>query len=102
MTTSIPKKTVLITGRSLGGIGSALALAFHKHNFTVFTTARSHSKISHLRDLGLTTFALDITDPVSIKMAVEVVKSASGGLDILVNNAGAGTLPSPPSSKERK
>jgi hypothetical protein len=92
MATSLPKKTVLLTGCSHGGIGSSLALAFHKHNFTVFATARSLYKISHLKGFSLTVFELDTTDPVSIKNAVEAVKTATGGtLDILINNAGAGT-----------
>jgi 1-acylglycerone phosphate reductase len=83
-------KSVLITGCSLGGIGSSLAIAFQKHNLHVFATARSLSKMEHLRDLpNITLLSLDVTSSVSISSAVEAVKTATGGtLDYLVNNAG--------------
>ncbi|CAD6448630.1 8206903f-48bd-4ae8-b69e-0cb7d3398fd3 [Sclerotinia trifoliorum] len=84
-------KTVLITGCSEGGIGDSLAKTFHSKGLRVFATARNVSKIEHLKRLGLDTLALDVTDPTSIKMAVEAVSLATGGtLDFLVNNSGAG------------
>lgn len=84
-------KTVLITGCSKGGIGDALAQAFHKRGLKVFATARNLSKIEHLKTMGMSVLALDIVDPTSVKNVVEVVKKATGGtLDFLVNNAGAG------------
>lgn len=90
-------KTVLITGTSAGGIGSALASAFSKRNHTVFATARDVTKASHLASLpGVVIIALDVTIPDSIVAAVEAVKAKTGGkgLDILINNAGAGyTMP---------
>lgn len=85
------QKTVLITGCSEGGIGDALAKAFHRKGLRVFATARNLSKIQHLQKLGLDTLALDVTDAASIKAAVEAVISETGGtLDFLVNNSGAG------------
>src|SRR6187402_2831283 len=81
----------LITGCSAGGIGDALAQEFHKNGIHVFATARSLSKISHLKALGLSTIQLDVTSPESIKDAVAEVQKVTGGkLDFLVNNAGLG------------
>lgn len=84
-------KSVLITGCSAGGIGDALAKAFHLRGLRVFATARTPSKIEHLKTMGMDVLALDVTDPKSVAAAVETVKAATGGkLDILVNNAGVG------------
>ncbi|KAL3456726.1 hypothetical protein BJX64DRAFT_36943 [Aspergillus heterothallicus] len=85
-----PRKTVLITGCSAGGAGSALAEAFAARGLHVFATARSVSKMSHLeKNDHITLLQLDIEDPESIAVAVEAVKKHTGGtLDYLVNNAG--------------
>ncbi|KIW87418.1 uncharacterized protein Z519_12054 [Cladophialophora bantiana CBS 173.52] len=85
------KRTVLITGCSDGGLGAALALAFHKQGDRVFATARTPSKMSSLQSLGIETLPLDVLSEESIRTCVEKVSSLTGGsLDILVNNAGAG------------
>ena len=85
------QKSVLITGCSAGGIGDALAQCFHHRGFRVFATARNVFKIRHLKEMGMEAVELDVTDAVSIKKAVEHVKSSSSGtLDILVNNAAGG------------
>ncbi|KAG9253802.1 uncharacterized protein F5Z01DRAFT_623235 [Emericellopsis atlantica] len=85
------QQTVLITGCSEGGIGDALAQAFHKKGLRVFASARNPAKVEHLKDAGLETLQLDVTDQGSIKKAVSIVKAATGGsLDFLVNNSGAG------------
>ena len=85
------KKTVLVTGSSLGGIGDALAKEFHRQGLRVFATARNLAKVQHLKEAGLEVVQLDVVDDVSIKQAVEYVKVATGGsLDILVNNSGQG------------
>lgn len=86
-------KSVLITGCSEGGIGSALALSYHTKGHQVFATARSLSKIEHLKERGIAVLVLDVTDITSIRSCVETVSSTTGGkLDILVNNAGIGQL----------
>ena len=84
------KGSVLITGCSDGGIGSALAAAFAKHGFHVFATARTTQSMSHLKDNGnITLLTLDVVDAKQIKDAAETVKSQTGGtLDYLVSNAG--------------
>ncbi|PQE16146.1 oxidoreductase short-chain dehydrogenase reductase family protein [Rutstroemia sp. NJR-2017a BVV2] len=83
-------KTVLITGCSAGGSGSALAEVFEKRGLHVFATARTLSKMSHLKDLpNITLLELDITSSQSITTALDIVKAQTNGkLDYLVNNAG--------------
>jgi NADP-dependent 3-hydroxy acid dehydrogenase YdfG len=86
--------SVLITGCSDGGIGSALAHAFHSAGLDVFATARNTQKMASLADLPrITLLKLDVTDTKSIALAVDAVTAATasaGGLDYLVNNAGQG------------
>jgi len=85
------QKTVLITGCSAGGIGDALAKAFHKKGLRVFATARNLAKVEQLKALGLDVLQLDVVDDESVKQAVEKIKEATGGtLDFLVNNSGGG------------
>jgi NAD(P)-dependent dehydrogenase (short-subunit alcohol dehydrogenase family) len=79
-----PKRTVLITGCSDGGMGAALALAFHNAGFNVIATARNPDKMAKLKSAGVETLALDVLSDASIAEAVSKISS----LDILVNNAG--------------
>jgi 1-acylglycerone phosphate reductase len=79
------KRTVLITGCSDGGIGAALAIAFHEAGLHVYATARNPSKMEQLASLGIETLILDVQSESSIAACV----SKLSGLDILVNNAGA-------------
>lgn len=83
-------KTVLITGCSDGGIGSALAVALHERGLHVFATARDPSKMTALKGLpNVTTLTLDIVKPDQVKNAVDTVTKQTGGtLDYLINNAG--------------
>lgn len=78
------KRTVLITGCSDGGIGAALAVAFHEAGAHVYATARNPAKMSQLRSLGIETLTLDVLSESSITACVSKLSS----LDILVNNAG--------------
>ncbi|KAH7025013.1 short chain dehydrogenase [Microdochium trichocladiopsis] len=92
--TPSPKRTVLITGCSAGGIGDYLAQAFHaRGDCRVFATARNPSKMSHLAALGIETLALDVTSAESIASCVGKVAAETNGrgLDVLVNNAGNGS-----------
>lgn len=84
------KNSVLITGCSQGGIGSALAIEFQKRGLHVFATARTLEKMTHLKDLPNVTFiCLDVTDQASVTAASEQVRVATRGkLDYLVNNSG--------------
>src|ERR1700744_3574332 len=84
-------RTVLITGCSDGGLGAALAMAFHKRGDRVIATARDPAKMTSLAAQGIETLALDVVSEASIKSAVAHVSAKTGGaLDVLVNNAGRG------------
>ncbi|KAI1851584.1 hypothetical protein JX265_012334 [Neoarthrinium moseri] len=92
--------TVLITGCSPGGMGAALAQAFHAAGHLVYATARNPSSLSSLALQGIKTLSLDITSAASIGSAVETLTenlstrpssphaAVSEGIDILINNAG--------------
>lgn len=84
------QKSVLITGCSAGGIGSALVESFQKRNLQIFATARTVSKMAHLQKLpNVILLSLDVTSASSIAAALEIVKVKTGGsLDYLVNNSG--------------
>ncbi|KAI0186877.1 hypothetical protein EV127DRAFT_455358 [Xylaria flabelliformis] len=85
------QKTVLITGCSDGGIGSALAATFQQRGFHVFATARDPSKMNDLKGLPNVSFlTLDVVNQDHIKAAVEAVSkhTSHGSLDCLINNAG--------------
>ena len=85
------KKTILITGCSDGGSGSALAIAFHQAGWRVFATARNPGKMSSLTTAGIETLTLDVQAKESLSSCVAAVaKSTDGSLDALVNNAGVG------------
>ncbi|KAK3693395.1 hypothetical protein B0T22DRAFT_525757 [Podospora appendiculata] len=94
----MPQKSVLITGCSAGGIGSALALSFQKRGFLVFATARTTAKIpAALTALpNVVVLPLEVTSRESVAAAVESVKKTlsegghTPGLDVLVNNSGVG------------
>ena len=82
-------RTVLVTGCSDGGIGSALAAAFHTQGFHVFATARNLAKITKLpKDERMSLLQLDVTHSEAITAAVDAVTEHTGGtLDYLINNA---------------
>lgn len=83
-------KSVLITGCSDGGIGSALAVAFQARGLKVFATTRSNDKMQCLKPIeNIFLLPLEVTSPSSIASAVDTVKNANNRrLDYLVNNAG--------------
>lgn len=86
-----PKRTILITGCSDGGLGSALALGFHKAGWRVFASARNLSKAKKAKDAGIETVQLDTLSDESIASCVSRIHELTGGsLDALLNNAGAG------------
>jgi 1-acylglycerone phosphate reductase len=80
------KRSVLITGCSDGGLGAALALAFHAAGLKVYATARNPAKLTQMNLAGIETLTLDVLSDTSIKECANKVPD----LDILINNAGAG------------
>ena len=78
-------RTVLITGCSDGGLGAALAIAFHNAGLHVYATARDTTKMQQLAEQGIQTLALDVQSESSIAICFSKVPQ----LDILINNAGA-------------
>ena len=82
-----PKRTVLITGCSDGGLGAALAIAFHEAGLHVYATARNPSKTKDLASRGIETITLDVQDEASIAACANQLPS----LNILVNNAALST-----------
>ncbi|EXJ58039.1 oxidoreductase [Cladophialophora yegresii CBS 114405] len=85
------RKTVLITGCSPGGIGHALARAFHARGLRVFATARTTQQINDLSLVqGIETLPLVVDDDESILSCYAQVEqlTEARGLDYLVNNAG--------------
>jgi len=78
-------KVVLITGCSTG-IGRDLARHLAHSGYTVVATAR---KVETLDDLPVTLkLPLDVTQPETIRQAIDCVFQHFGRIDVLVNNAG--------------
>jgi NAD(P)-dependent dehydrogenase (short-subunit alcohol dehydrogenase family) len=76
------KKIILITGVSSGfGKESARLLAEAGH--TVYGTVRRDCET----DESVNVIRMDLTDPASIKSAVETVIEKEGRIDVLINNA---------------
>ena len=80
-------KTVLITGCS-SGFGLETARYFLDRDWKVIATMRTPREDVLPRSEHLRVLALDVTDPESIRQAVD----AAGPIDVLVNNAGIGVL----------
>ncbi|MDB5418291.1 MAG: fabG [Phenylobacterium sp.] len=84
-------KTALVTGAT-GGLGSAIARAFHAQGATVVLSGTRENVLEHLAlELGERTYtvAANLADPVAVDGLVEAAEAAAGApLDILVANAG--------------
>jgi NAD(P)-dependent dehydrogenase (short-subunit alcohol dehydrogenase family) len=78
-------KTILITGSS-SGFGLETAKYFLEREWKIVATMRTPREDVLPRSERLRVLALDVTDPGSIRHAVE----AAGPIDVLVNNAGFG------------
>ena len=84
------KKTILITGCS-SGIGYQTALYLHNNGYEVFASARKEEDVARLKEEGLNTLQLDVTDTGSIDRALKSVLAQTGGtLYAIFNNAGYG------------
>jgi NAD(P)-dependent dehydrogenase (short-subunit alcohol dehydrogenase family) len=84
--------TWLITGCSTG-LGRALAEAVLARGDNAVVTARDAATVADLaaaRPAQALAVALDVTDPVQTRAAVDAAVERFGGVDVLVNNAGYG------------
>jgi len=81
-------KTILITGCSTG-IGLHSAKALKERGYRVFATARKPEDVSVLKNLGLESYQLDVTDATSRSSALnDILSQTNGELFALFNNAG--------------
>jgi NAD(P)-dependent dehydrogenase (short-subunit alcohol dehydrogenase family) len=90
MTTTTPQKVALVTGAS-SGIGRATALQLHEAGFVVYGVARRTDRMQELRERGIKTLAMDVTDDESTTAGVKEILAEAGRIDVLVNNAGYGS-----------
>jgi NAD(P)-dependent dehydrogenase (short-subunit alcohol dehydrogenase family) len=85
-------KTILITGAS-SGFGRDTAEALHRAGHAVYASMRgvqgkNRRAAEALRNLGIKTVELDVSDDASVEAGVENVLAEAGKIDVLVNNAG--------------
>ncbi len=83
-------KKALITGAT-GGIGGAIARAYHKAGAIVALSGRNEEKLAELaKELGERAHVVpcDLADRESVGSLIDRTIKELGGLDILVNNAG--------------
>jgi NAD(P)-dependent dehydrogenase (short-subunit alcohol dehydrogenase family) len=84
-------KTIFITGASTG-IGRAAVVHFREQGWNVAATMRTPSGHPELASDKVRTMALDVTDPTTIRPALDQALQAFGSIDVLVNNAGYGAF----------
>lgn len=82
-------KVVLVTGAS-SGIGMKAAQMLNLEGWGVWCAARSLDKMESLKQEGMHTLFLDLTDEKSAEECVSTVLKTEGRIDVLVNNAGYG------------
>jgi NAD(P)-dependent dehydrogenase (short-subunit alcohol dehydrogenase family) len=84
------RKSILISGCS-SGIGLCVAQGLHARGYQVFATARKRDDVQRLKEMGLTSYHLDLDDTNSIKNALKAVLQETGGtLYALFNNGAYG------------
>jgi short-subunit dehydrogenase len=88
--TMIMTKSILITGCS-SGIGYTVAKGLQDRGYDVYATARKPDDVEKLKQEGLTSFLLDLSDSHSINLALEKVLACTNGkLYGLFNNGAFG------------
>ena len=88
------KKVVLITGAT-SGIGRATALKFAQNGFNLIITGRRRERLLEFagelgenHGINVLPLEFDITDPLAVEQAFNIVKAQYSSINILVNNAG--------------
>ena len=84
------KKVILLTGAS-SGIGYQTAESLAKEGHVVYGAARRTEKMETLKQFGVKSIYLDVTDEESIKSAIDTIIGNEGRIDVLINNAGYGS-----------
>jgi len=86
------EKVVLITGASTG-IGNETAKLFQSKNWKVAATMRSPEQAEDLQKIvDVECIPLDVTEPASIRSAIDMTMEKFGSIDVVVNNAGYGLV----------
>ncbi|CAN5532897.1 3-oxoacyl-[acyl-carrier-protein] reductase [soil metagenome] len=83
-------RTALVTGAT-GGIGAAIAKAFHAQGATVALSGTRTAVLDELKgSLGgrAHVLACNLSDPADVEKLIPAAEAVLGSLDILVNNAG--------------
>jgi 3-oxoacyl-[acyl-carrier protein] reductase len=83
-------RTALVTGAT-GGIGGAIARAFHRQGATVAVSGRQKEKLERIaNELAARVCVLpcDLSDRTAVARLIDEASSKLGRVDILVNNAG--------------
>lgn len=92
------EKSVFITGAA-SGIGLALSRKLDQSGWKVFAGVRGqeYDEMSGRVSEGITVIPVDITEPLQIEEAVEIVSKTVGknGLNMLINNAAMTGAPGP-------
>lgn len=78
----VPRKVVLITGCSAGGLGHALAEAFAREGCSVWASARRLGSMQALVPLGCRLLELDVTDEQQLQAAVQTMVDEEGHIDV--------------------
>ena len=86
----MPSPVALVTGGS-SGIGESTARALLAKGFVVYAVARRVDRMAALSELGVHTFAMDVTDDASMVAGIDRIIDEQGHVDVLVNNAGYGS-----------
>lgn len=88
------KKIVLITGAT-SGIGQATAIKFARNGYDLIITGRRGDRLHELAveleksySINVLPLEFDITDPIAVEKAFELINKKLNRIDILVNNAG--------------
>lgn len=85
------QKVVFISGAS-SGIGYETAITLISQGHIVYGAARRTERMESLKEKGVKTLKLDVTDSNSCKIAIDTVLQEQGRIDVLINNAGYGSL----------
>lgn len=84
------KKVILLTGAS-SGIGYQTVESLAKEGHIVYGAARRTEKMETLKQFGVKSIYLDVSDERSVKSAIDTIIGNEGRIDVLINNAGYGS-----------